>query len=80
MIDDLLENHEIIGKSKKNLIKTLGDDFLKEGEFYSDQINSKKYYYTDNVIYYTGRDFLESLYIIFHIENDIVTGYTLGAK
>lgn len=77
---DLIKNHNVIGMEKEKLIKTLGNDFLKEGTFFSEKIHHTKFYYENNIVYYIGEDLLESLYIIFHVENNIIIGYTYGAK
>lgn len=77
---DLLENYNIIGLKKYELIELLGDDYIKNVNYFSEKIYNKPFDLNNNVVYYIGNDILEAMYIIFHMENDIVTGYSFGAK
>lgn len=77
---DLLENYKIIGLQKNELIELLGEDYIKNEKFFSEKIHNKPFDLDTNVVYYIGNDLLDARYIIFHIDNEVVIGYSFGAK
>ncbi len=77
---DLLENHKIIGLTKYELIELLGEDYIKNANYFSEKIHNKPFDLNTNIVYYIGNDILDSRYLIFHIENEVITDYSFGVK
>ena len=77
--EDLFESYEVIGMTESEVTALLGDDYMK-GEYFIDNLNDKTYDLKNNIVYYIGSYLLERIYLILHLEDGIVSGYTYGVK
>ena len=52
---------------------------FRDNKTYKTQ-NDKTYDLKNNIVYYIGSELLERIYLILHLEDGVVSGYTYGVK
>lgn len=75
IVNNLLGNYPFIGMSESDVIQMLGEEDNNEQTSFK---ISRKYFPPDStLVYYLGVDFMDNNWLIFSIEDGVVTEYCL---
>ncbi len=75
MVGDFLEKHNIVGKSKEEIVSLLGKDYSYANTNTSFKLRKKNFDHKNTILYFLGVDFMDGRWLIISFENDIVSSY-----
>lgn len=75
IVDDMLEQHHLVGMTELEVIELLGDeDNNKQTSF---KISRDYYPPESTLVYYLGVDFIDNNWLVISLQNDVVTDYCI---
>ena len=75
MIDDLLKNQEIIGKTESEIVEMLGESEKEREGVFSGKIMNKEYDLENSLVYYIGEDVMDFRWLIIILSNSVCVDY-----
>lgn len=75
MVDDLLKNQEIIGKTESEIVEMLGESEKEREGVFSGKINNKEYDLEHSLVYYIGEDVMDFRWLIIILSNSVCVDY-----
>ncbi len=75
MVDDLLKNQEIIGKTESEIVEMLGESEKEREGVFSGKIMNKEYDLENSLVYYIGEDVMDFRWLIIILSNSVCVDY-----
>ena len=75
MVDDLLKNQEIIGKTESEIVEMLGESEKEREGVFSGKIKNKEYDLENSLVYYIGEDVMDFRWLIIILSNSVCVDY-----
>lgn len=77
MVDDLLEKHKLIGMTEEEIISLLGEEESYANTKTSFKISNAYFDPENTVVYYIGIDYMDDMWLIISLENNIAASYCI---
>lgn len=78
MVDDLLENQEIIGKTESEIVEMLGESEKEREGMFSAKIQNREYDLENSLVYYIGEDVMDFRWLIIILSNSVCVDYEMN--
>ena len=78
MIDDLLKNQKIIGKTESEIVEMLGESEKEREGMFSAKIKNREYDLENSLVYYIGEDVMDFRWLIIILSNSVCVDYEVN--
>lgn len=76
LVDNMLRRYELTGMTRDEVITLLGNDDFGDVPSRSFKMGRVDFYPENTLVYYTGVDFMDDVWLIISLEDGVVTDYT----
>lgn len=77
IVNNLLEKHNLVGMTKEEIIFLLGEEEDYANTKTSFKISNSYFEPESNIVYYLGIEYMDDIWLIISLENNIVVSYCI---